>query len=86
MQVHLVAVEIGVERRAAALVEAESSMRLDHRIEGHDAELVKAGLAIEQDDVVVDQVSLHYVTVLEPIMKCKNVCLLHQSAESRFSL
>ena len=64
MQVHLVAVEVGVEGRADALVEAECAMRFDHGVEGHDAQLVETWLPIEQDNVVVDQVALDYVAEL----------------------
>ena len=64
MQVHFVAIEIGVEWRTAALVEPESAMRLDHCIEGHDAQFVQTGLPIEEDDIVVNQVSLNDVTIL----------------------
>ena len=40
-------------------------MRLDARVEGHDAELVQAGLSIEEHNVVVDEVALDHVAALE---------------------
>ena len=47
MQVHFVAIEIGIERRAAAFVEAKRAMWLDDGIERHYAQLVETRLSIE---------------------------------------
>ncbi len=78
MQVHLVAIEVGVEGRAHTLVEAEGAVRLDDGVEGHDAQLVQAGLAIEEDDVVVDEVALDHVAALQLLRDLRPVAELEE--------
>lgn len=90
VQVHLVAVKVGVVRCTDALVEAErppgahahldgghgferdlsgenyssGALELTHLV-AHDALLVQTGLAVEQHNVAVNEVTLHNVAVLQ---------------------
>lgn len=61
VQVHLVAVKVRVEGRAAALVEAQRAPRAHHRAEGLDGDPMQAGLAVEQHQVAIRQVALHHI-------------------------
>jgi len=65
VQVHLVAVEVGVEGRTDAFVKTKCAVWLDNGVKCHDTELVQAGLAVEEDYVIVDEVTFNYVAVLE---------------------
>ena len=65
VEVHLVAVEVGVVRRAHALVEAERAPLHHARAVRHDRELVQRRLPVEEHDVAVGQVALDDVAHLE---------------------
>ena len=58
VQVHLVAVKVGVVRRAHALVEAERAAGQHARAVAHDGHLVQRRLPVEEHDVAVHQVPL----------------------------
>jgi len=51
---HLVAVEVGVERRADERVDLDGRALDEHRHEGLDAEAVQRGGAVEQHRMVLD--------------------------------
>jgi hypothetical protein len=53
MQVHLIAVKVRIEGRAAALVEAQRAPRPHHGTEGLDGDAVEGGLAVEQHQVPI---------------------------------
>ena len=54
MKIHLIAVEVRIERRTTALVESKRTMRLNDRIERHNTKFVKTRLSVEQHYIVVD--------------------------------
>ena len=56
---HLVAVEVGVERRADERMDADCGALNEHRHEGLDAEAVQCWGAVQQDRVVLDHVGEH---------------------------
>jgi hypothetical protein len=60
VHVHLVAVEVGVVRRADAEVHAEGLAGHDADLVGHHAHAVQRGLPVEQHDVAVLEVALHH--------------------------
>ena len=61
VQVHFVAIKVGVVGRAHALVEAKGAPGHDAGGVGHDGLAVQGGLAVEEDGVPVVQVALHHV-------------------------
>ena len=65
MQVHLVAVEVGVVGRRHRQVHPERRPVQHLDAVAHDGHLVQRRLPVEDDDVVVPQVSLHRVAVLQ---------------------
>ena len=56
-QVHLVAVEVGVVRRRDGQVQSERRVVQDFDAMRHDRHLVERRLAVEDDQVVVSQMS-----------------------------
>jgi len=65
VEVHLVAIEVGIVRRADALVETEGAVRNDACAVGHDGQLVEGGLSVEEDHIAVGHVPLDRVTNLQ---------------------
>ena len=63
--VHLVAVEVGVVGRRGAHVEAEGVVGHDAHAVAHQAHLVQRRLAVEEDDVLVEQVAVDDVAGLQ---------------------
>jgi len=64
VHVHLIAVKIGIVRRADALVEAEGSTRQHLHFVAHDGDTMQRRLAIEEHDVAIVQVTLNDIAVL----------------------
>lgn len=62
MQIHLIAIEISIVRRANTLVETECTPRPNLGVVCHDTQFVKRWLAVEQNNVVVIQMSLYQVS------------------------
>ena len=56
MDRHLVAVEVGIERRAHERVDPDRLALDQHRLEGLDAQAVEGGGPVEQDRVILDDV------------------------------
>ena len=56
---HLVAVEVGVERRADERVDADGLALDQHRLERLDAQAVQRGRAVEQHRVLADDLLEH---------------------------
>ena len=69
MEVHLVSVKVSVVRVAHALVEAKRSPRQRLDLMGHDGKLVQRRLSVEQDNIAVNQMSLHDGPDLEVVCK-----------------
>ena len=67
VDVHLVAVKVGVEGVAHALVEAQRAARHDARAQRHDAHPVQAWLPVEEHHVAIGEVALHDVAHLQDI-------------------
>jgi len=65
MDVHLVTVKVRVERCAAALIESKGELVLNNRLEGHNGDSVQGGLAIEEHDLTILDVSLDSVSDTE---------------------
>ena len=59
MHRHLVAVEVGVERRADEWMDADGGTLNEHRHKGLDAEAVQRWGAVQEDRVVLDHVGEH---------------------------
>ena len=64
---HLVAVEVGVERRADQRVDLDRLALDEHRLEGLDAEAVERGRAVQQHRVLADDL-LQEVPHLGPLL------------------
>ena len=56
---HLVAVEVGVERRADERVDLDGLALDEHRLEGLDAEAVQRGRTVQEHRVLLDDVLEH---------------------------
>jgi len=72
VQVHLVAVEVGVVRRRHGEVEAEGGVGHDLDPVRHDGHLVQRRLPVEHDDVPVLDHPLHLVAVLEVLLHARH--------------
>ena len=86
MDRHLVAVEVGIERRANQRVNLDSLAFHQDRLESLDAEAVKRGSAIEQDGVILDDlfqdVPYHRILLLHQflgLLDCGAVAALLQA-------
>lgn len=64
MNIHLVAVEVSVERRANALIKPQSSSLRNFNLEAHHADTMQARLTIENNYVTISKMSFHYIAVL----------------------
>ena len=64
MQIHLVAVKVGVVRTRGAQIHAKRVVRHDHHAMTHHRHLVQRGLSVEYDIIPVLEVTLHDVSLV----------------------
>ncbi len=69
MEIHLISVKVSVVGCGHTEVESEGGPREDLDTMTHHGHLVESGLTIEDDDVIVDQVTLHLMHTIRDVYK-----------------
>mmetsp|Transcript_15235 Transcript_15235/g.35012 ORF Transcript_15235/g.35012 Transcript_15235/m.35012 type:complete len:225 (+) Transcript_15235:3832-4506(+) len=71
VQIHLVAIEVGIVRRGDGQVHAKRRVGHDAHAVRHDGHFVQRRLPIEHDNVAVLDVPLHTVAVLQRLLRVR---------------